>query len=236
MLHKTGLYAGVAAAMLLAGCQLPMAETGPLERETRSVALDQSELTRVELRMGAGELTLNGGAGNLVDAEFAYNVPAWKPTVEYNSTGVRSDLTIAQPSGSPAAGNAENEWKLRLNDDARLDLDVRLGAGEAHLNLGSLTLRNVEVQMGAGEVEMDLRGNPERSYDVDISGGVGHATVYVPTNVAVSATASGGIGDIDIDGLVERGGRWINPAQENNPVTVRLDVKGGIGEIRIIAE
>jgi len=52
----------------------------------------------------------------------------------------------------------------------------------------------------------------------------------------ISATASGGIGDINVSGLEKRNGRWINPRSESAPVTIELDVHGGVGEIRIVAE
>jgi hypothetical protein len=83
---------------------------------------------------------------------------------------------------------------------------------------------------------MDLRGNPKRSYDVRINGGVGEATIYLPRSVGIDATAKGGIGEIDVRGLEQRNGRWINPSQENSPVKIHLDVKGGVGQINIIAE
>ncbi|MEP6962283.1 MAG: hypothetical protein ABI995_09395, partial [Acidobacteriota bacterium] len=66
--------------------------------------------------------------------------------------------------------------------------------------------------------------------------GVGQATVHLPRSVAISATAQGGIGDINVEGLEKRNDRWINPSQENNPITIRVEVKGGVGEIKIIAE
>jgi hypothetical protein len=42
------------------------------------------------------------------------------------------------------------------------------------------------------------------------------------------------MGDIRAEGLEKRDGVWINPDKLNAPVTVRLDVKGGIGEIRLV--
>jgi hypothetical protein len=117
-----------------------------------------------------------------------------------------------------------------------MDLVVKMGAGEAHLNLGSLNLRSVVFDLGAGELDADLRGNPKRSYDVRINGGVGQATIHVPSTVGISATATGGIGEINVRGLEQRNGRWINPGHENSPVTIRLDVKGGVGQIDLVAE
>jgi hypothetical protein len=60
--------------------------------------------------------------------------------------------------------------------------------------------------------------------------------VYLPGDTGVIANATGGIGDVNVRGLEKRGGQWINPAHENAPVTIHLDIKGGIGQIEIIAE
>jgi len=207
---------------------------GQTEHETKVLELDKSELTRVELKMGAGEMRVAGGSPKLMEADFDYNVPGWKPQVEYHSTGVRSDIEISHPPGTVPHGNSE--WSLRFNDSVLMDLVVKMGAGEAHLNLGSLNLRSVAFDLGAGEVDVDLRGNPKRSYDVQINGGVGQATVHVPKSVGISATAVGGIGEVNVSGLEKRNDRWINPGHENAPVTIRLDVKGGVGQIDLVAE
>jgi hypothetical protein len=227
---------GIAGAtILLAGC-IGHGVTGPIAHERRIVELDKADLTRVRLRMSAGELEVRGGAATLVEADFAYNVPEWKPSVSHTTKGSESDLEISQGKGPTVFGDTENRWRLALNDARPIDLNAHLGAGEARMKLGSLHLRNVELHVGAGEADVDLRGNPTESYRVQIHGGVGQATVRVPTTVAVSATASGGLGSINVSGLEQRDGRWINPRAGSSPVTIDLDVRGGIGEIRIVAD
>ena len=90
------------------------------------------------------------------------------------------------------------------------------------------------MNIGAGEVTMDLRGEPKRDYDVEIRGGVGQTVVYLPKDAGVSARATKGIGEISTEGLQNRDGVWVNPDRVGAPVTVRLDVKGGVGEIRLV--
>lgn len=229
------------AAITLSGCNITWEEPGPVVHETRSVDLDRSDMARVRIKMGAGELKVAGGSPRLMDADFAYNVPEWKPIVQYDAGGFRGNLTVEQPnSGVHAGGKVTYNWDLRLNDKLPLDVAAELGAGEARMNLGALNLRSVDVEMGVGQLDLDLRGKPSRDYDVKIHGGVGQATVYLPADAGISATAAGGIGHIEVRGLVkrgdERGGEWINPAHENAPATIHVDVQGGVGEIRLIAE
>jgi len=217
----------------LAGCSDRIRISEPVH-ETKALELDKSELTRVELKMGAGELRVTGNSPKLMEADFDYNSPGWKPEVDYHSTGVRGDIQISNSASS--APHGESKWNLRFNDSILMDLVVKMGAGEAHLNLGSLNLRSVAFNLGAGEIDVDLRGDPKRSYDVQINGGVGQATIHVPSSVGISATAVGGIGEVNVRGLEKRNGRWINPQHENAPVTIRLDVKGGVGQIDLVAE
>src|SRR5436309_970233 len=94
-----------AAALLLAGCNVNVQHSGPTEHESASVDLDKAELIKVTLNMGAGELIVNGGSSKLMDADFTYNVPEWKPLVKYNNTGVRGELSVQQPSHSNIGSN-----------------------------------------------------------------------------------------------------------------------------------
>jgi hypothetical protein len=225
----------LAATMLSIACSHGV-PTGPVQHEHTVVNLDRSELSRIRLSMEAGELHVKGGASKLAEADFTYNVAAWKPAVVQNLNRTPPELSITQPAGVSASGDTTNRWELALNDQQPLELIAHVGAGEAHMTLGGLNLRNVELTVGAGEVDMDLRGQPTTSYSVSIHGGVGTATVHLPSTVVISAKASGGLGDINVSGLEQRDGRWINPRAAASPVTIDLDVHGGVGEIRLEAE
>jgi len=227
----------VALAFTLAGCVIDFDQrTGPDQHETQSIDLDKSEMVRVEIKLGAGELTVDGGASKLMDGDFTYNIPSWKPSVNYTASSFRGTLRIEQPRGAHGGSHVNYKWNVRLNDKVPMDISAEFGAGEARMNLGSLDLRSVHVNMGVGEARLDLRGKPSRDYTVEINGGVGTATVYLPHDVGVIAKAAGGIGSISVRGLEKRGGEYINPAHENAPVTIHLDVHGGVGEINLIAE
>jgi len=224
----------LAAAMCLCGCVIEA--TGPTQHDSRSIDLDASERVTVDLNMGAGNLRVEGGAQKLMRADFSYNVPSWKPYVRYSSAAGHGTLSIEQPSGTHAhMGHNRYEWDVRLSREVPVDMHVHFGAGEADLSLGSLSLRSVEVEMGVGKLNLDLRGNPKRNYDVRIRGGVGEATVRVPSEVGVYGEAEGGIGEIQTTGLRREGRRYFNSAYEHSKVTIHLDIRGGIGAIRLIS-
>jgi hypothetical protein len=222
--------------MLLSGCSIEHARTGPTRTEPFAVERDKSEFLRVNLNMKAGELRLSGGASKFLDGSATYNVEGAKPVVKYTSTAGRGDLRIEQPGSGAMVGDVKYQWNVRLPDDIPVDLSVDFGAGEGHMNIGNMSLRSVEVHIGAGTLDLDLRGNPKRDYDVKVRGGVGEAVIHVPKDVGVYATAGGGLGSIDTRGLRQEGDHYVNDAYDHARRTIRLDVRGGVGEIRIISE
>jgi hypothetical protein len=225
--------AWIPIALLIVGCS----EAGETRREELSIDLAGAQSGRVTLTMGAGELHVENGASKLVEAEFIYNSDRLKPAVEQHTSGTETEVAISQSElGTFTFGNVVSRWNLRLNNSVPLDVAAKLGAGEAHMNLGDVALRTLDIGIGAGEVHVDLRGAPKRSYSVDITGGVGETVVYLPRTVGISATAAGGLGSITMNGLEKRGDRWINAGHENDAVQVRLDVRGGIGEIQVNAQ
>lgn len=224
----------VLGAILLTACDVENRATGPTRDEPIEIGGDNVERANVELDMGAGELTLRGGAAKVLEGRFEYNVEASKPLVKSSINGSHATITIRQPEHVRLGGNQRYLWDLQLNDRLLLDLALNCGAGQARLDLGSLHLRHIEVHMGAGQVDLDLRGKPTRDYDVKISGGVGQATVRLPEDTGIWAAAHGGIGSITVTGLEKHGDHWENELYDKAKVNVRLEVNGGIGEIRII--
>jgi hypothetical protein len=236
MLRQLLPFVVVSAALALSGCRGGITVPGPEQHESRSIEVGKAERVRVELKMPAGELEVRGGAQDLLNADFSYNVASWKPEIRYRLTGSTGDLVLEQPGAGAAVGDAKNHWDLRLNDGVPMDLRVDFGAGEARLNLGSLDLQSVDLDMGAGKLMMDLRGTPKKDYSVRVRGGVGEATVYLPKEIGISAAASGGIGEISVTGLQKSGDRYVNDAFERSGVRIRVDVQGGVGSIKLIAE
>jgi hypothetical protein len=234
------LIAMMAATAVLAGaCGTQSGGTqqqvGNMQRESKSVALQNAQSARAQLKMGAGELNVAGGADQLMEADFSYNVSEWKPKVNYDVSGDTGELMVKQGSaeGADLSGDARNEWDIRLNDELPTDLVVQMGAGESNLDLDSLTLSGVDLQMGAGKTTVDLTGDYARSFDTSIQGGVGEATVELPSEVGVKAKAQGGMGKINAKGLKRVGDSYVNDAYGESDVNLNVDVQGGVGEINL---
>lgn len=222
------------SCLLLTACGRDFGPPGPERTETRDVELDQSEEVRVDLKMGAGELRVRGGAEKLMEGRFTFNRLRLRPQVSYTAGGFRSHLIVEEPT-RVGAGASRYVWDLRFNNSKPMDLEVNCGAGQSRLELGDLSLRRVNVEMGVGELRMDLRGTPKSDYAVYVRGGVGQATIYLPEGVGIEADVEGGIGGIHAPGLTKREGRYVNDSYGRAKTTIRLDVRGGIGAINLIA-
>jgi hypothetical protein len=112
-----------------------------MQRQSEAVDLENAQSVVAELRMGAGELNLTGGADALMEADFAYNVSEWEPEVSYDLSRETGELTVEQggsDEGVRLGGDARNEWEVRLNDEVQTELHVEMGAGESDLDLDSL--------------------------------------------------------------------------------------------------
>jgi hypothetical protein len=206
-----------------------------MQRESKSVDLKNAQSARAQLKLGAGELHLAGGADQLMEGEFSYNVSEWKPKVSYDVSGEKGELVVKQGSGEDIrlGADARNEWDISLNDEVPTDLVVQMGAGESDLDLDSLTLTGVDLQMGAGKTTVDLTGDYAKGFDASIEGGVGQATVLLPSKVGVKAKAAGGLGGINAKGLKKVGDSYVNDAYGESDTNVSVDVKGGVGEINL---
>src|ERR671921_1303477 len=221
-----------AAAVLAGSCGTQPGgsqQVGKMQEESKSVALKNADSVRAQLKMGAGELHITGGADQLMEGDFSYNVSEWKPKVSYDVSGQEGELLVKQGganSGSLGA-KARNEWDINLNDEVPTDLVVKMGAGESDLDLDSLTLTGVDLHMGAGKSTVDLTGDYAKGFDATIEGGVGQATVLLPSEVGVKAKAEGGLGRINAEGLKKVSDFYVNDAYGESDVTINVDVKGG---------
>ena len=202
----------------------------------QTVDLQGAKSAQARLEMGAGQLTINGGASRMLDADFTYSASYETPRVDYSVTGGVGQLHISQDSNSIHFGRSQNDWNLHFNKDTPLELKVEMGAGQGDLHLRDILLTRLDLHIGAGQVDVDLTGDRKTDLTANIEGGVGQATILLPKNVGVIAHASGGIGSIDVQGLRHDGDTYTNDAYGKSPATIHLKVQGGIGQINLNVE
>jgi len=206
----------------------------------KTVDRQNAQTVNASVEMGAGELTIAGGSDHLLDASFDYHESEPAPQVEYAVSGNAGDLKISEGAGEHThfwgSGHNNTTWNLRFGNEAPLDLNVNIGAGQGNFRLRDVPLAKLELHLGAGRAEVDLTGNRTKDLDANIQGGVGEAIIRLPKNVGVIANASGGIGTIDAHGLKHNGGEYTNEAYGHTPATIHLNITGGIGRISLSQE
>jgi len=203
---------------------------------TKIVDPQRAKSAHAKLEMSAGQLTINGGSANLLEADFNYSDSYDEPRVEYSVADGVGQLSVSQDSRSVHIGHSENGWSLHFSKDLPLELKIDMGAGQGNLHLRDIPLTRLDLNIGAGQVDVDLTGDRKTDLTADIEGGVGQANIRLPKNVGVIVRASGGIGRIESHGLKHEGDTYTNDAYGKTPATIRLKVEGGIGQIVLSQE
>jgi predicted membrane protein len=229
---------------------------GDVMTDTKAIDLQGARTALVELQMGAGRVTLSGGASDLMNVTFTYNVIAWKPIVDYVVNGDEGRLLVRQPSGTYQAfsGSYRNDWDIRLSRTTPVDLTLKNGAGDMDMDLSDTMVRTLTVDSGAssttiktcpkamtsltvkagvGQVNLDLTGDWKNSADVQVNGGVGSIKLVVPENIGVTINAQRGLGSIDANGFTKNGSTYRNAAWGTTAVTLNVDLKVGVGSVAI---
>jgi hypothetical protein len=97
------LVAAMVVLFAIVACSLagPSARVGELVTKSESVELGDAESVQVAVNMAAGVLAVSGGANELLEADFTYNVEELEPEVEYGGGA----LTVSTPDVGIRAGS-----------------------------------------------------------------------------------------------------------------------------------
>jgi len=71
---------------------------------TKVVEPQRAKSAQARLEMGAGQLTINGGGKDLLDADFTYSDQYEEPRVEYSVSNGVGELKVSQDSHSMHSG------------------------------------------------------------------------------------------------------------------------------------
>lgn len=243
----------MAIILMVSGCTT--VEIGELQTEFRSVELEGADSVDVELDMSSGEMNVAGGADELLNAEFRYNVAAWKPEIEYNVIEGQSKLIVRQPRLEGIVGpNARNEWVLIINEDIPMDLRIDMSSGNCDFNIDSSLLKTLEIASSSGNVDATLIGDQSLLQKINIDMSSGAASLDLsgdyPSLSTMTIESSSGNVDVDLTGnynslssvdidlssgnaFIDLSGNWGNDAQveltaSSGQITLRLPQDVGV--------
>lgn len=242
--RRTALLLALLSVVLLAATVSAAAATllTPAVTQTRinqpAGAVDRAEVTLV---MGAGVLELGAlPAGDTLLAG-TLDLPSHEEVVQEvaHSEGTASVVlrTRSRHPGWPPGWRIPVEalrWELGLSPALPLDLAVRLGVGDAQLDLAGLQLEQLDVRAGIGDLALTLPGHGR--VHADVEGGTGDTVVHIPAGVAARITAQAGLGPVTllVDGKREPL-PYTSPGYASAASRVDLTVRSGVGAITLHA-
>lgn len=237
--RRSGLGSVLAAGALIAALAAavfyswsPSGGPGVVQSGRISQSLEGARQAEVEIDMGAGRLrlgALHAHSGLLVEGDIGARQQV---ATEFEREGDTARLKLEQRSFGPLALPADFGWKLGLNPDVPMSLEIKTGASESILDLGGLKLVDLAVRSGVGHTELHLPG--EGAFAASVEGGVGAMEITIPREMEARIRVSNGIGNIEVRGdFIRDGGAWVTRDFGRAANRVELTVKGGVGAIEI---
>lgn len=228
-----------------------MALQPALGQQSLKSSIDLKDVNNLqsEIRINAGTLNLSTHNSSQADMRFVYTRDAWKPEVKVD----QGKLFIKQPeeNSNNMKDKDRNEWDLVLPRAMGGDLKIRMGAGEANVdlegaklnrldlaagagdfkvNLVNAAIEELEISAGVGALTLDLSGNRTKNLKATINGGIGDLKLLLPAETGVRVKVNG-LGSVDKVGLTKENGYYVNEAYGNTPYSLEITVNGGLGSV-----
>jgi len=222
-------------SMLLSACgALGVVRGGEMVSETLSADPGGAATVSAQLNVDIGELNVQSMEGTLLQGDFQYNIPEWKPEMVYEVAGDKGVLRLTQPESSPILlNNAKNTWDLRLGEGIPLDLEINMDAGTSVIDLSQIDVTGLRISTGAGDLDLDLRGSWTHDIDIIVKGGVGETTLHLPEDIGVRVDVNTGLGEVNASGLEQNGSTYTNAAFGESPNRLNIQIESGAGDVNL---
>ncbi len=192
---------------------------------TMSRQLEGEDDIRVSVEYGAGVFSVRAiDEGLLYRMNLKYDEERFEPVAEYSSDHLRLGIESLHRGIDVGKRNA-GELRLELARGVPMDLDLEFGAVKADLDLGGLSLTDLDLSTGASESTVDVsEPNPSRMESARFEVGAAEFTARRLGNLnADRIELDAGVGSITL-GL---DGRWERDAR------VAIDMGLGSLELRV---
>lgn len=223
--------------------------------EHKKIGFGKARSAVLEVSIPAGILSVKGGTPDLAEVAVKYRRER-KFLVKQELTGDNLYAKIYMPKleGLKEITNDRTVCSMRLNEKVPMELTINLGAGKGKFSLGELNLKSVSLSLGVGEFAVDLKSTTATSLKVnagvgkaivDLSGkrtddldaefncGIGELNLILPRSSGVKVSLSGLIGNVDMGGMIRKGGFYYNDSWDKKTPRIRVDINGGMGDVKI---
>lgn len=167
--------------------------------------LRDSSQHHILVRYGIGKFSLRPTSDPvLYSMQLRYDEERTTPMHDYDAVERSASLGVSQQTvhwARHATSKNAGEMHLGLSRAVPIDLEMELGATEARVDAGGLTLNNLRVQTGAADAALDFSvRNRTRMRRLDVQMGAADFKVTNLGNANVSSVRiSGGVGGVDLD-------------------------------------
>ncbi len=227
--------------------------------ENPVIEVGDAQVVNATIEVSFGDITLTGGATKLMEGEFRYSSPEWKPLISYQVKNAVGELNVEIPTNINFSlfSFKDKKYKtiMHLSDDLPMNLFFKVGAGKSQLDLASMeletlsieagigemviglegntSLSRLNVKIGVGEATIDLRGKWTQDLDSRIISGLGQVTILLPQNIGVKVETKRGIGSIDASNLNVSGNIYTNQQFGKTDSTLNIYLESGIGKVNL---
>jgi hypothetical protein len=236
----------VVGAVLVAQATRSAESTPEPTKIVQTVPLGAAGSAQIDGRLGAGSVRLAGGTvagagrpllrGELLRAEFTTADDTVPPAISAEVVGDSRRVRLVQEHGASLTWPWEStitDWTLYLNPTVPTALSLELGAGDANLALGGLSLTDLTLANGAGDTTLDLTGDWQTNLDASVRIGAGDLTLRLPRHVGVRVEVDQVTGHVEADGFTEADGFYTNDAYGEAPVNLSIEVDQGVGNVEL---
>jgi hypothetical protein len=208
-----------------------------LASEQVSIPLDGAASARIRIRHGAGRLDLAAAplGTTLLEGTFQGGLDY---RAQPSGDGLDVDMRPAERAFRHGRffmyGPGDSlDWRVRLNGDVPLQLDLETGASSSRLELTNLRVTDLRLSTGASSTDIWL---PEKagSTRASIRSGAAAVNVNIPETVAARISVQSGLADVSASRRFERTANGYESADFATATDrVELSVETGVGAVKI---
>lgn len=204
-----------------------------LQAEHVAFPLHGARSSSLQIKHGAGRLRISSGAPSdqLFEGDFSGGVE-----IRGEPQGEQLNLTLAMPAPKLFWnwGQGGFDWRIALNPQIPLDLEVNSGAVDSNLDLSGLDVKRFVLKTGASNNQVILPSR-EGVTQVRIEAGVSAVSIRIPEGVAARIQTETGLAGVTIDRsrFPLHGGFKISPDYEAAARKIDLKVVTGLGSVDI---
>lgn len=212
------LAAAALAALLPAAARAQAWRTLEVSRQLR----DTGEV-HVHVQYGAGRFDLRAATQPVLYAmNLVYDEDHVSPLHRFDPAAGTLEIGVKDVTGEWTGRSSDDDGKARMSlalaPTVPMDLSMSLGATQAAMDLGGLTLRSLYIQSGAADETVDFSA-PNRARMATVSVNVGAASFRARNLGNMNASSlhvSGGVGAVDLG----FGGAWTGDLEADVSVTL----------------